>query len=368
VRNISAGTKSASTAPTSTRGASAPPDAPSDAGALSRPRQSRTSKTRGRSTQRRWLSYIAATFAALIALAAGLTPVSAQDDAVRIVSAALSPATATVGDRITLTVVVDHDQAITIEPPGFGADYGGLELVDIADPRDEQRDGRTVRTTLAWTLVPFHIGDITLPPLTVIGRGPAGTSVARTPARTLSVRSVLQPGETELRPLKPQLDIAEPAPSPVVPVLFVGAFAALTAFGYLLHRRAVAVRPAAVRVQPEPAPAETPAMRARAALDAIGAGGLAERDVPEYYARVAAVVRAYLSERFDFAAYAMTRRELQRAMEAHGIDRWPARVAANLLEQCDAAEFAGFVPAPERRAADLDAAYEIIRVTAAGPA
>jgi hypothetical protein len=309
------------------------------------------------------LVLIFALAASVLAAAGGITLVGAQDDAVRVVSADLAPSTATVGDRITLTVVLDHDRALVLEPPGFGADYGGLELVDIADPRDEQRDGRTVRTTLAWTLVPFRTGEVTVPPLTIIGRGPTGTTAARTPARTVGVRSVLRPGETELRPLKPQLEIAEPAPSPAVPILVVGAFAALTAFGYLLHRRALAVRPAPVRARAPGAPPETPAMRAHAALGAIAAGGLAETDIPEYYARIAAVVRAYLSERFDFAAYAMTRRELQRAMEAHGIDRWPARVAANLLEQCDAAEFAGFVPARERRAADLDAAYEIVRVT-----
>jgi hypothetical protein len=61
----------------------------------------------------------------------------------------------------------------------------------------------------------------------------------------------------------------------------------------------------------------------------------------------------------------MTRTELQREMSRAGIDRWPARVTANLLEQCDAVQFAGFVPPPERREADLTAAYEIVEITSA---
>ena len=74
-------------------------------------------------------------------------------------------------------------------------------------------------------------------------------------------------------------------------------------------------------------------------------------------------MRRYLSERYGFPAYAMTRRELQRHMSRSGLDRWPARLTGNLLEQCDAVQFARFAPAPERQDADLTAAYEIIELT-----
>ncbi|MFI5179555.1 MAG: hypothetical protein ACHQO8_13375 [Vicinamibacterales bacterium] len=60
----------------------------------------------------------------------------------------------------------------------------------------------------------------------------------------------------------------------------------------------------------------------------------------------------------------MTRSELERNAAGAHIERWPARLIANLLEQCDAAEFAAFRPALERRAADLTAAYEIVELTA----
>ena len=83
----------------------------------------------------------------------------------------------------------------------------------------------------------------------------------------------------------------------------------------------------------------------------------------EFYGALAFTLRHYLSEQFGFPAYAMTRRELQRHTSRAGIDRWPARLTANLLEQCDAVQFAGFRPAPERVEADLTAAYEIIELT-----
>jgi hypothetical protein len=63
----------------------------------------------------------------------------------------------------------------------------------------------------------------------------------------------------------------------------------------------------------------------------------------------------------------MTRRELERGMTRAGVDRWPARLMANLLEQCDAVQFGGFAPAPARIDADLTAAYEVIQLTAPPP-
>src|SRR5262249_14932855 len=158
------------------------------------------------------------------------------------------------------------------------------------------------------------------------------------------------------------LDIGQGAPSPILPAMFVAGFAALTAFGYVLHRRIGRTLPPAPVLAPAPA-VVSPEDRARAELEAIGGAGLAASDTDEYYARIAATVRRYLTERFGFPAYALTRSEMEGAMTGAGVERWPSRLTANLLAQCDAVEFAGFRPAPERCAADLTAAHEIIDLT-----
>lgn len=279
-----------------------------------------------------------------------------------IVSAAATPARATVGDRITLTIVVDHDTVTTVEGAGFGADTGAFEIVHVALPRTEQHAGQS-RTTIAYTITAFRTGDLTIPPQSLTYSGPDGSDTLLTSSLDVTITSVLAPGEAELRPLKPQLNIAEPAPPAVVPALFVAALAAMTAFGYVLMRRAFAIRPAGAGIIAPAAVALALEEEARAALDAIAVSDLGSADVAEYYTRIAATVRAYLSARFAFPAYAMTRSELERGAERAGIDRWPARVIGNLLEQCDAVEFAAFRPAPERRAADLTAAYAVIELT-----
>ena len=312
---------------------------------------------------RRVAAALALACAALLALAPHAARAQQPPDAVSTPSVTLAPATATVGDRLALTITVEHRADVTVTGPGFGGDYGGLDLVQIAPPSDAPAAGGRVRTTIVYTLAAFRTGSFTVPPLTVpytTADGRVG-SVA-TGQASVTVRSVLAVGDGDLRPLKPQLDIDAAAPSPVAPALFVAIFVALTAAGYVLHRRIAATRPPTLAADAA-APAPPADAAAREALDALASSGLAARDPVEYYARIAATVRAYLSERFDFAAYAMTRSELERGAAAAGVDRWPARLTANLLEQCDAVQFAGFLPAPERREADLTAAYEIVQLT-----
>jgi hypothetical protein len=293
-------------------------------------------------------------------LACALAPVgalAAPPYAPAIAAVTLEPQTATVGDRITMTVVVEHDASITIDAPGFDGDFGGLEVVEIPD-----RASATDSTTVKYVLAAFRTGSYTIPSLSLAYSGGGESGILRTPEQRVVIESVLRPGETELRPLKPQLEIPESPPPPYVPTAFVAIFALLTVFGYVLMRRAIAERPPA----PAPghvAPAPPAHARARAALDALAAQRIAARDAPEHYFRLAAIVRGYLSERFSFPAYAMTRSEIEDAMTNRGIDRWPARLAADLLAKCDSVEFAGFRPAPERVDADLTGAYEIIELT-----
>lgn len=297
---------------------------------------------------------------AVLVLAGFVLParVDAQQ-AARVASVTLTPATATVGDRLSLEIAVDHSRGVTLEGPGFGSSFGGFELVAVDKPKTE---GDGERTLLRYTLTSFVTGTATLPPLTIAWRdADGGSGTIDTPSRSVAVRSVVAPGDDEMRPLKPQVEIADGAPSPAVPALYVAIFAALTVLGYAMLRRIIAIAPPAAR---PPAPPPDPREIARTALDALASRGFDPAGADAWYETLAGTVRRFLSAQFDFPAYAMTRSELQRGMVRAGVDRWPARLAANLLEQCDAVQFAGFRPPPERAEADLTAAYEIVELSA----
>ncbi len=119
-------------------------------------------------------------------------------------------------------------------------------------------------------------------------------------------------------------------------------------------------------VEPEPEPLG-PEDAARRALDVAGAGFVADGDYEAYYGRLSTTVRNYLTQRFEFPAFALTTLELQARMTSRGMDRWQARLAGGLLDQCDAVVFARYRPAAERADADLTAAYEIVEMSRPAP-
>jgi len=59
-------------------------------------------------------------------------------------------------------------------------------------------------------------GEIALPPLEVRWRGEDGAGTLMTEPRSVDVRSVLSPGDDDLRPLKPQLSLSDGAPAAIV--------------------------------------------------------------------------------------------------------------------------------------------------------
>jgi hypothetical protein len=302
---------------------------------------------------------------AAVVLGAASTPaVNAADPVVT--SVRVEPFVSHIGDQVTLTIEVDHDEGVTIKGPDDATDFGQLELIESSEPHVTPRVDGSERTTLQYTVTSFVLGSAVTPPFEISWRGPGVEGVVTTESAPYSVDNVRSPDDNALRPLPAQFALPQPAPPAAVPLTFAVMIAGLTALGYWLMRRAINTRPAPVLSPESPTSAAIPPdVLARAALDELAGVGLAERDVEAYYARIAETVRTYLSVRFEFPAYAMTRTEMERGMTGAGIDRWPARVTSNLLEQCDAVQFAKFRPAPERRAQDLAAAYEIVELTTA---
>ena len=95
--------------------------------------------------------------------------------------------------------------------------------------------------------------------------------------------------------------------------------------------------------------------------DALAAAAaLLETDATGAYRAIGSAVRRVLGDRYAFPAQALTTEELQLRMEVAGVDSWEARLARELLRECDAVVYAGYRPATERREADLTVAREIV--------
>lgn len=291
----------------------------------------------------------------------------AQGEEPALVLARLDRERATVGDHLTLTVAVEHEPDIVIEAPDAGADLRPLEVLEVGEPRTRSIDGGRLETRLEIVLAAFQTGDVIVPPLAVPYRqAGGGQGSVTTPPLSLLVESVIPPGEapSDIRHLKPQAAVAGGAPDWIWATLVTAGFLGVTALTTVLM--AYAYRQPSTPPLPVRPPA--PDQVARSELERLASLDLSRpREVREYYRRLAACLRRYLSDRYAFPAFAMTTRELEERMAAQGVDQWPARLVVGLLQECDAVQYAQYVPAPERARADLTSAHEIIELTRPGP-
>ena len=278
------------------------------------------------------------------------------------VTTSVEPEEPRVGDRVTLTIEVDHPADLLISLVATPPRRPELEVIEVGLPSTLPGAGGSLRTSFTLVMAPFALGEVqvgvfTLQALREDGSASEFTSVAP----TLRVRGTVRQGDTELRPLKPQATIAGAPPAWVRPALLGGvalASALLLAAAFLLVRRRV--RRGAVALLPPLAPALAEDA-ARHQLDALRAQDLlATGDLEAYYGLLSLVVRAYLQERFAFRATALTSSELDRRMAAAGLDRWQIRLVSGLLERCDAAVYARRFPPLASADHDLTLAYEIV--------
>jgi len=298
--------------------------------------------------------------AIVLALAAPVAAAAQQPDIRTAVEVDRSDLT--LGDRVQITVTVQHpdDVLVDVEPPEASATW---RLIDTPPQTTAPSpDGSGSVTRFQFVLAAFALGPQQLPPLHFTWLqedGAAGDGQIDVPP--LNVQSTVAADDTVPRPLKPQLTVEGAPPAWPLPAAIAAGILALLALGagvvWWRRRRTP---------QPEPVPAFVPLAedQARRLLEEMAlANPLAAGDYDTYYGTISSVIRGYLQQRFRFGATALTTRELDQRMTAHGIDRWQARLVEGLLERCDAAVYARRRPDPASADHDLTVAFEIIELS-----
>lgn len=274
-----------------------------------------------------------------------------------------APANLTVGDHFHYIVRLEAEEGstLTILP---GSLPMAFNVVNTPAAQTTPLGNGRMAVVFDLQIAAFIPGEVAIPPIAIDYTEPSGaTGSVLTPPGRVTILSVLpQNQQLSLRDLKPQLEIGTASQFGLFLAIFLAILAAL-AVVLLLLLRALRSKPATA---PEPAVNMGPEDRARAALEAIGAAFNRDRDFVAYYGGLATTTRTYLTERFQFPAYALTTIELAQAMNLQGIDRWQARLVNGLLTQCDAAVYARYTPAMERADHDLTAAFEIVEMSRPG--
>ncbi len=266
--------------------------------------------------------------------------------------------TITLGDRVTLAIVVDADAGYQVADPTIAREVGVFEVLQALATRKQDNGGR-VRWTFRYLVTAWTLGALVVPPVEVPYLAPDGSRGAvRTAEVPITVSSVRAPGEatTDIKPLKPQLDLpaafldgVRRLATGVAGAAAIGGLAALV-FWLILRRGA---RGAGEQL--------TPVRRALGALDQLVAERLPEQGrTEEHYARLVETMRRYVVERYAVDP-GRTSREIRVALERSGLERAQAAAIYEILREGDEVRFRHRVPYPSHAQNTVRAALDVVR-------
>lgn len=269
----------------------------------------------------------------------------------------------TVGDRVTLTVTVEHASSSRVTWPD-SLDLAPFEVLAASEaPVDAGRDG--TRSRLVLTLAAFELGELEIPSFDVAVTTAEGSeeSLATNPVG-IEVASVGVDESGEIRDIRGPLEIPLGALRLALWVLLPLLLVALL---WVLARR---LRPKQDEPKPVPsAPPKPPYEVALEALAVLEGARLVERGlVKEYHIEASDILRSYAGARFGVDALEMTTHEVLAALGATGCDARFRDGLEAFLSQCDLVKFAKVRPAPDASRQLLELGRRIVFDSIPAPA
>jgi hypothetical protein len=271
----------------------------------------------------------------------------------------------TIGDPISLALVIEMDPGYKISDSGVSRTMDEFEVLEAIPPEVTRvATGRT-RYTFRYRVTAFRVGDLVFPEIHVAYLSPAGEpGVAPTADIPIVVTSVIQVGEAadDIKPAKPQLRL--PTATPVIPQLAIQAALAVVVLAMLAliirqTRRAAARRP---RESDTGDVLLTPAQRAMNELNRVASLGLPEKGrYAEHYALLSKTLREYVRDRFGLSANERTPRELREDMLRAGIDRTEIATIYEILREGESARFHQAISYPARAQHAVRSALDAMR-------
>jgi len=261
-----------------------------------------------------------------------------------------------VGEQFEISIEVEAAEGAVVEIDPTSPSWGGTEVVRIVSDVTTNGPGRSLHG-IRIIVAAFQLGDLTVAPAVLVTSG-VDVHQRTLPAVALKVQPTLAANAPlELSPLPPPSEVGGGESPWLRPAIWLGAIAGFIFVSLALYSAARWVgRHLPKRIEP---PGDVPMLP-----DLGSAEALLAADPVRAYRTLGTVVRGELARRYGFPAVALTTNELQRRMEAEGVERWEARLVSGLLHECDAVIYAGYRPAPERRLADLTTAREIVEAHA----
>ncbi|MHC4925463.1 MAG: hypothetical protein ACYTG4_15510 [Planctomycetota bacterium] len=261
----------------------------------------------------------------------------------------------TVGDRIRMTVVVEHAAGARVVWPD-SLNLSPFEVLG-AEALPPSTEGGRVRTGAVFTLAAFELGELEIPSFDVRVEGPGDESQELATDRFgIEVASVGADEGGDIRGIRGPLGI--PVSVVTVSVWLLVLLAAVVVAVWLLRRWRRDDDGAPEAPGPPPRPPHEVALEA---LDRIESSSMLELgQVKEYHIEVSEALRTYVEHRFHVPALEMTTREVVQGLHGVRVSQDFIDDFRRFLDQCDMVKFAKVRPDAERSASVLTLGRDLV--------
>jgi hypothetical protein len=244
----------------------------------------------------------------------------------------------TVGDRVRMTVTIDHPANASVIWPD-SLDVSPFEVL-AAQAEPVQTTGDRARSTAHFSMSAFELGELEIPSFDIDVLMPdGGRETVSTDRFGVQVVSVGTDDGDDIRDIRGPFAIAISIWRVAVWLLLA---ALLTAAAFAAYRRFRPKPVAPVVAGPPPRPPHEIALEALARLES---SQMPERgEVKEFHIAVSEVLRRYVEARFAVPALELTTGEVIDGLEKAGVDAEFRAGFRGFLNRCDMVKFAKVRP------------------------
>jgi len=269
----------------------------------------------------------------------------------------VDPATAKLGDLITLSVRVVHPQALAVEDPTLTKNLGTFEVYASTRLPAELSGDKAVERFQA-SLQNFATGPQLLPGIEVPYRDPMGhVRTVKTSTLTVTIEEV-PPGPKDKGDIRGLKGVIGPtAWSPWWWALLGAVLAGTILYAWMKRKKIIKGPP-----PPPPVPADVTAMEKLQKL--AETDWLATEKTKEYYSAISDILREYIEKGFQTMALERTTNEILRDLRKRSdFSTEHLTELRELLDTCDLVKFAKFRPDVSEGMAAHAAAVKFVEQT-----
>jgi hypothetical protein len=260
----------------------------------------------------------------------------------------------TVGDPIELNLSVTHPEGYQVIMPQLETQWGDFVVRSQSAPKTISNGNGTETTSQVIDLRLFAPGSYSTLPLAVtVTDGLGGVNEVLAMPAEVTINSVLIEGDTELRDIKPQVELPF---TNLLPWIIAGLLLGLGGIVMYLFIRWQRKRRALAALDNR-----LPHEVALDVLDHIEGLALPDQGrLKEHYTLVSDVMRTYMEKRYEVAMIERTTAEIQKNLVDTEIEAKIAGQYLSLLDISDLVKFSKFSPEPASAYSLLTSARQIV--------